>query len=472
MQAMALPERLAEAAGPILVKEVRQGLRAKAFATCFGLLLFACLVVALFAATQVGVSIEPLGPRYLALFFGAQSLVCLFVIPFMAYRSVSRELEEETWVLLALTGLSARHIAFGKASSSLLQAVLFASCCAPFVLFSYYLQGVDLLTLVVGLFLTFCACAFLVCGAVALGTEGVTRVGRRMTELIVLAILLACTAVAVGFGLWLAKDGSSLVVQFGFWIFVFCLAYGFLSSAWLLLEAAAANLALASEANTGPVRKVLVGQHLGALACAWVTVALPDGPDRWAVVVASTVASLMLVVTGFFLVSSRDGFPNVPNWRVTWTAPGALRGWTLLHALLFLDCLGWAGLHAVADSGRQSGMKGILAGPAYVGLYLNIAVLLGRAPTLERLGTKVATRAAFLAAVAVASVVLPVLSIVAGGKVYDVGANCLNPTLGMLAFLFYADAPEGALLVLWALFVSSIPLAYAQLKLRDTGRVG
>jgi hypothetical protein len=471
MEAVALPERVAEAAGPILVKEVRQGLRAKSFGICFGVLLLTCVIIALNAAVQAGTG-EPVGPKYLALYFAAQSVVCLFVIPFMAYRSMARELEEETWVLLALTGLSARRIAFGKASSSLLQAVLFASCCAPFVLFSYYLQGVDLLTLVVGVSLTFAACACLVCGAVALGTEGVMRWARRMTELVALAVLLGFTALAVMFGLWLAKDGSRLVIDGAFWVFAMTLAYVFVSSAWVLLEAAAANLALASESNTAKVRKVLVAQHVVGLALAWAMSFLSNRTEREVLMVASCFTSLVLAVAGFFLVSERDGFPNTPNWKVGWTSPGALRGWGLLQALLVFDCVGWAVLWVVADSGHDWSIKAILAGPAYVGLYLNIAVLLGRAPVLERWGTKVATRAAFLGAVAAASVILPVLSAVTVGKVNDLWANMLSPTVGMIAFVLDRDVPDGGLLLLWLSFLCSIPLAYHQLKLHDVGRVG
>ena len=469
---VALPERLADLAGPILVKEVRQGLRAKAFAICFGLLLFACLVLALNAATQAGSEARPLGPTYLPLFFAAQSVVCLFVIPFTAYRSMARELEEETWVLLALTGLSARRIAFGKASSSLLQAVLFASCCAPFVLFSYYLQGVDLLTLVVGVFLTFCACTFLVCGAVALGTEGVTRFGRRATELIALSLLLVAVTLAIVFGVGLANRGWRWVTDREFWICMAALAFVLVSSAWVFLEAAAANLALASEANTGTVRKVLLGQHVAALVGALATALLSPRVDREVVAVASIVTSLMLVLTGFFLVSERDGFPVTPNWKVAWTAPGALRGWKLLLGLLLLDTVGWVGLYAGADHGHDRVLLAILAAPAYVGLYLNIGVVLGRAPLFARLGSKVATRVGFLVAVTTASVILPVLAMFAGGRFDDPGANCLSPTLGMIAILLDRRAPVGGLLFLWSLFLVSVPLAYHQLTLHDTGRVG
>jgi hypothetical protein len=471
MASVALEERLADVAGPILVKEVRQGLRAKAFAICFGVLLFACLVLALHAAGQVATQGDPVGPKYLALFFAAQSVVCLFVIPFTAYRSMAREIDEETWVLLVLTGLTARRIAYGKASSSLLQALLFASCCAPFVLFSYYLQGIALLTVVAGAVLTFSACVCLVCGAVALGTEGVTRIGRRVTELVALAILLAFTAAAVLVGVWLAKEGSSLVIDRGFWIFVLAIAYVCWSSAWVFLEAAAANLALASETSTGLVRKALLAQHLVALVGAWATSLLSEHTLYQAVAAASIVDSLMLVVAGFFLVSERDGFPYTPTWKVGWAAPGALRGWKLLLGLLFFDCAGWVGLHALADIGSEA-LLPILAGPAYVGLYLNIGVLLGRAPALARLGSKVATRAGFLVAVATASIMLPVLALMSGANPGDADVNCLNPTLGMLDFLFHGERRAAGLWLLWSFFLGTIPFAYRQLMLHDTGRVG
>ena len=42
-------ERLVETVGPIVVKEVRQGLRARVFAIFFGTLLVACLSMALIA---------------------------------------------------------------------------------------------------------------------------------------------------------------------------------------------------------------------------------------------------------------------------------------------------------------------------------------------------------------------------------------------------------------------------------------
>ena len=80
-------------------------------------------------------------------------MVHFFIIPYSAYRSLAREREDETWVLLILTGLGPRRILRGKVASFLVQAGLYASAVGPFLLFSYYLNGIDLPTilLVLGL---------------------------------------------------------------------------------------------------------------------------------------------------------------------------------------------------------------------------------------------------------------------------------------------------------------------------------
>ena len=53
-----LSERFVESVGPIVVKEVRQGLRAKVFALFFGSLLVVCLSMALVAVAGLRVRIS------------------------------------------------------------------------------------------------------------------------------------------------------------------------------------------------------------------------------------------------------------------------------------------------------------------------------------------------------------------------------------------------------------------------------
>ena len=52
MTQMTASERFVESVGPIVIKEVRQGLRAKVFAIFFGMLLVVCLSMALVAVAQ------------------------------------------------------------------------------------------------------------------------------------------------------------------------------------------------------------------------------------------------------------------------------------------------------------------------------------------------------------------------------------------------------------------------------------
>ncbi len=464
-------ERLAELAGPLVVKEVRQGLRAKVFAICFGLLLLACVAAALVAAADASSAARPTGPDYLGLFFGAQTVVCLFVIPFTAFRSMAKEREEETWVLLALTGMPARRIVRGKVGSALAQALLFASCCAPFVLFSYYLNGVDVVTLGVGLWLTFCACVFLVCGAVALGTEGHARVVRTGVQLLAVLLLFGCTAIAFGFGVGLAKEGGQWVNEDGFLVVVGALSFALLSGAWVLVEAAASNLALATENATGGVRKALVVQHLLGLGLAFAAAFHEKRVEGQLAAALSVVSSLMLVATGFFLVSEDDGYTRKRVGRPRWTTPGAKRGWTLLLKLLALDTAGWF-IFLVVFADTERWLTPLLAAPAYVAFYLSLAAALGRTPLLERFGAKGGTRAAFAGSVALAAVMLPVLSVVAGGRANDTFFNHLNPFFGMVNFLerSWSGDAWGGLTALGLFCALSMAFAWGQLTAKDRER--
>jgi len=468
----AFADRLAELAGPIVVKEVRQGLRAKVFAIFFGLLLLACLVVAAVAAAQTGDSYAPTGPDYLGVFFAAQSLVCIFVIPFTAFRSMVREREEETWVLLALTGMPARRIVRGKVSSALAQASLFASCCAPFVLFSYYLNGVDVLTLLVGLWLTFCACVFAVCGAVALGTEGHTRIVRNALQLVALVVLGAFTFACISFGFILAKEGGQMRASGDFGTAVGVLSFILLSSAWVLLEAGGSNLALPTETAAGTVRLSLVVQHAvaigGSIALGLMT--KPVGNELPAL--GSVFTSLALVVTGFFLVSEDEGYPGKVKGRPRWTAPGARRGWQLLLGLLAFDTVGWLVFASLIDKTSDRWMHPVFAAPAYVGLYLCLGVLVGRIGFFARSGYKAATRAGFLTSVGVASVMLPVIAVIAGERANDVSFNYLNPIFGMVNWFDrpWLGSSLGGLIALGVCFFFATLFCWGVLDSRDKSR--
>ncbi|HLM47157.1 MAG TPA: ABC transporter permease, partial [Myxococcaceae bacterium] len=137
--------RLGDRLNPLVVKEVRQGLRSRVFWASFGLMLLACLIISMVAYANVRDSgLSTHGQGFFLAFFVCLGVVHFFIIPYSAYRSLAREREDETWVLLILTGLGPRRILRGKVASFLVQAGLYASAVGPFLLFSYYLNGIDL----------------------------------------------------------------------------------------------------------------------------------------------------------------------------------------------------------------------------------------------------------------------------------------------------------------------------------------
>lgn len=133
---------------PAVVKDVRQGLRTRGFWISFGLILLACLAISIGAYLMLRDNDLTDGRAVLIAYLLGISTVQFFILPFSAYQSMLRERNDASWALLTLTGLGARRILHGKLLAFMLQATLYASAAVPFLLFCYYLNGVDVLTLV------------------------------------------------------------------------------------------------------------------------------------------------------------------------------------------------------------------------------------------------------------------------------------------------------------------------------------
>jgi len=430
---LTLSDRLAEAAGPIVVKEVRQGLRAKVFAIFFGLLLAGCLVVALVAAAEFDRSRSAdLGPDYFRLFLAALALVEFFVIPYMAFRAMAREREDETWVLLVLTGLGPRRIVRGKVSSALAQGMLYASACAPFVLFSYYLNGIDLPTVLVALVMAAAWSCLLICIGVAAATQAHSRIGRALVHFLVLGVLLGGTAAGITFAAFFAERGGQLLRDDPAFR-VFCLAHvAFcLTSAWVASEGAASGLSLLSEnAAKGP-RLALTVQVVIAAAIAGVSAAFLDHGDKVGPTIASVCGSLYLCLAGLFAVSEHDGYPPAFAHTRRWFKPGALRSFMVVLFLLALSTAAWFAIFKAMGGHDSKYQRTVLAPPLFVVMYLSLGVLLGRLTPLKALGEPIATRTGFVVAVVLGLAVPMFLSVLTGHQADYKALNVLSPLLGV-----------------------------------------
>jgi ABC-type transport system involved in multi-copper enzyme maturation permease subunit len=434
VSALAVTERLAEAAGPIVVKEIRQGLRARVFAIFFGLLLLACLVVALVAAADFDTAANrELGPDYFRLFLYALAVVEFFVIPYTAFRAMAREREDETWVLLALTGLGPRRIVRGKVTSALAQGLLYASACAPFVLFSYYLNGIALPTVLVALVMAAAWSTLLVCVAVAAATQAHSRIGRALTHFLTLFVLLGATVLGVAFANVLAEEGSRLLrEESGFRAFCAAVFTWSLTTGWVLSEGAASGLCLISENSARGPRLALAVQMVLGVAVGASAALLIDA--REGALVGSVCTSLQLVLAGGFAVSERDGFPPAFANGAVWLKPGALRSFLLITALIVVCTLVWATVFQ-SGTGNRTVLRPMLAGPLYVVLYLSLGVLAGRVTPLRKLSEPIATRVGFVTVTALGSAVPPFIALLMRRETNDLQLNMLNPLVGMVNHL-------------------------------------
>ncbi|HEX8818698.1 MAG TPA: ABC transporter permease, partial [Archangium sp.] len=338
-------ERLGDRLNPLVVKEVRQGLRSRVFWASFGLMLLSCLIISMVAYANVrddgGLTTH--GRGFFLAFFVCLGMVHFFIIPYSAYRSLAREREDETWVLLILTGLGPRRILRGKVASFLVQAGLYASAVGPFLLFSYYLNGIDLPTILVILGLGASWLVFLTLVAVCAATLAEGRMGRAFVHLLLLGVLVLALLYGLAAAFILGEQGYRFLVrERELLTFATCFLWAMLTYGWLLFETAAARLSLSTENYSRGPRLALVLQTLlsaGLLMLLW----LKEEQDTNMTVAVSILGCLHLSLTGIFVATDLDGQARALRagtrpWSLL--RPGAVRGFRLIVLLV----LGWTGL--------------------------------------------------------------------------------------------------------------------------------
>lgn len=126
---------------PILVKELRQGMSARAFITSFlllqGLMLLVVITGLLISAHHEDIS----GTN--AFFWMMVGVPVLLIMPFAGLVTVSREIKANTLELIFLTHLSARRIIVGKWLALVSQITLLVCAVLPYVVLRYFLGGVN-----------------------------------------------------------------------------------------------------------------------------------------------------------------------------------------------------------------------------------------------------------------------------------------------------------------------------------------
>ncbi len=177
---------------PILVKEVRQALRGRYFRNIFWLTVVAATAISVLSILSASSEdyFGPLGPAFFSINYGVLVAAINAFVPFWAFQSMSSEWEENTYDLLSISNLRPRQLLLGKALAAWVQSLLFFCAFVPFLVSTFLMGGVDLLSIAVILTATLLLSAALSIVALAVATFGRSRVVRAILAIAVIALLL------------------------------------------------------------------------------------------------------------------------------------------------------------------------------------------------------------------------------------------------------------------------------------------
>lgn len=180
----ALPEDFPDRLSPMLVKELRQGLRTKAFIGVFLTLQIVLGIILLGAGTtsssdQAGSTIS----NIIFLFFAISVII---IQPMRGISTLSSEIKDNTIDMMVLTRLSAWRIVTGKWSAIVSQSALILVTIIPYLILRYFFGGMNLIGEIVFLALIFITSAALT--AITVGLSAMPSIILRMLPLIFIPI--------------------------------------------------------------------------------------------------------------------------------------------------------------------------------------------------------------------------------------------------------------------------------------------
>jgi hypothetical protein len=137
----------------MLVKELRQGLRARSFTMLF--LIFQILLGFILLSSSAASSMDSAGSFASGVIFTMFAIAALFIQPMRGVTALSSEITGNTIEMMVLTRLSASRIVFGKWIAIVSQTALILITIIPYLILRYFFGGMVLLGELVFLSLIF-----------------------------------------------------------------------------------------------------------------------------------------------------------------------------------------------------------------------------------------------------------------------------------------------------------------------------
>jgi len=452
---------------PILVREIQQAMKGRAFV----LTVFVALAISTVIAAAVAGNHESM-PRAGAEAFnaGLATLVpmVLFVVPMQAYQSMRLELRAGIVEQLFLSGLRPRSILFGKLMAALVQFALYVSVMSPLLATSYLLRGVDVPTIVVSLVLALVFCIAATSFAISSAAQAILPAMQAFANLgaaLVLGIGTFSLVAYVGSGEY-SRDLPWLLRSNEFGIVMSLIVGGGLCSTALSLLTAQSFLLHSFENRSTGFRVFMFAMIPVAFGWTWIFV--PATYWDGAVPAATFFLCLLGAVFGVFMTTEQRAlsprvFAHVPRSPLLAAIaapllPGRDRGMSCLilyFALVGLLALCWWPPAPPAPSGwtyREDMFRLLLFTGAYALVYLGLAKALRSRLPASVMGNHVAR---FLVVIMLfAFCLLPVLiDAFTRGRVDWHWGHAMNPfwTIERHAFRTRDQSPNAVPIALTAL---------------------
>ena len=169
---------------PILVKELRQGIRSKLFLGAF--LIIQLLLFLYGTSLLMSDNFGNDSGAEVVLFWSAIVLPMLILVPSMASQGIEKEISGKTLELLLLTRISSYRLVLGKWFSVIVQSTLLVTSALPYLMLRYFIGGVDIWSELQAFGLLVLASALL--AGISMGFWA-TKVSRLLKWIAVLAFL-------------------------------------------------------------------------------------------------------------------------------------------------------------------------------------------------------------------------------------------------------------------------------------------
>lgn len=235
---------------PMLVKELRQGMRSRFFVTSFLILQAAMIFVAIIA---LGTSADSGSSSTVSGFFWTIiSVPLILIMPMSGLGAVGNEKKANTLELISLTRLTARRIITGKWVAIIAQTILLVCAVLPYLVLRYFLGGINLTSELAVIGILFFVSAVLSGLAVGFSPQA-SRLSRALMVVVVVIGLQIVPALVFGThggsGWLLSRSGPA-------WQTFLCLGLFGVIALTLMIEFGASRIAPLAE-NHSSSRRVI-----------------------------------------------------------------------------------------------------------------------------------------------------------------------------------------------------------------------